>query len=135
MEVVLDKNMNILVVDDFSTMRRIIKNLLRDLGFTKIEEADDGLTALPILQTGRIEFLVTDWNMPGMQGIDLLKEVRADERLKHIPVLMVTAEAKREQIIMAAQAGVNGYVVKPFTAVTLKEKIDKIFQRVDGAKA
>ncbi|WP_206605675.1 chemotaxis response regulator CheY [Pelagibaculum spongiae] len=127
--------MNILVVDDFSTMRRIIKNLLRDLGFTKIEEADDGLTALPILQTGRIEFLVTDWNMPGMQGIDLLKEVRADERLKHIPVLMVTAEAKREQIIMAAQAGVNGYVVKPFTAVTLKEKIDKIFQRVDGAKA
>ncbi|WP_170114600.1 chemotaxis response regulator CheY [Pelagibaculum spongiae] len=131
----MDKNMNILVVDDFSTMRRIIKNLLRDLGFTKIEEADDGLTALPILQTGRIEFLVTDWNMPGMQGIDLLKEVRADERLKHIPVLMVTAEAKREQIIMAAQAGVNGYVVKPFTAVTLKEKIDKIFQRVDGAKA
>src|SRR5210317_2056440 len=111
-------------------MRRIIKNLLRDLGFTNVEEADDGKTALPILKTGRVDFLVTDWNMPGMTGIDLVKTVRADENLSHIPILMVTAEAKREQIIAAAQAGVNGYVVKPFTAATLKEKIEKIFERL-----
>jgi len=124
--------MKILVVDDFSTMRRIIKNLLRDLGFTNTAEADDGLTALPILQSGGIDFLVTDWNMPGMQGIDLLKAVRADEKLKTLPVLMVTAESKREQIVEAAQAGVNGYVVKPFTAGTLEEKISKIFERIDG---
>ncbi|MFK5984491.1 MAG: chemotaxis response regulator CheY [Pseudomonadota bacterium] len=122
--------MKILVVDDFSTMRRIIKNLLRDLGFTNTLEADDGLTALPILKAGGIDFLVTDWNMPGMQGIDLLKTVRADEKLSKMPVLMVTAEQKREQIIEAAQAGVNGYIVKPFTAATLKEKIDKIFERM-----
>ncbi len=122
--------MKILVVDDFSTMRRIIKNLLRDLGFTNTQEADDGLTALPMLQNGNSDFVVTDWNMPGMQGIDLLKAIRADEKLKNIPVLMVTAESKREQIIEAAQAGVNGYVVKPFTAVTLEEKINKIFERV-----
>jgi|TARA_R100001509_G_C4873519_1_gene217675 two-component system chemotaxis response regulator CheY len=126
----LDKNMKILVVDDFSTMRRIIKNLLRDLGFTNIQEADDGNTALPMLQNGDFDFVVTDWNMPGMQGIDLLKEIRKDDNLAHLPVLMVTAEAKREQIIMAAQAGVNGYIVKPFTAVTLKEKLDKIFERI-----
>merc|ERR1712000_804648 len=130
LEVVLDKNMKILVVDDFSTMRRIIKNLLRDLGFTNVDEADDGKTALPILKQERIDFLITDWNMPGMTGIDLVKEVRADPNLAHIPVLMVTAEAKREQIIAAAQAGVNGYVVKPFTAAVLKEKIDKIFERL-----
>ncbi|WP_240776189.1 MULTISPECIES: chemotaxis response regulator CheY [Nitrincola] len=122
--------MKILVVDDFSTMRRIIKNLLRDLGFTNVDEADDGKTALPILQQGRIDFLITDWNMPGMTGIDLLKAVRADPNLSHIPVLMVTAEAKKEQIIAAAQAGVNGYVIKPFTAVVLKEKIEKIFERI-----
>jgi two-component system chemotaxis response regulator CheY len=128
----LDKNMKILIVDDFSTMRRIIKNLLRDLGFTNTEEADDGTTALPMLQNGNYDFLVTDWNMPGMTGIDLLKAVRADDKLKKLPILMVTAEAKREQIIEAAQAGVNGYVVKPFTAQALKEKIDKIFERVDA---
>ena len=122
--------MKILIVDDFSTMRRIIKNLLRDLGFNNTQEADDGSTALPMLQKGDFDFVVTDWNMPGMQGIDLLKAIRADEHLKHIPVLMVTAEAKREQIIAAAQAGVNGYVVKPFTAATLKEKLDKIFERL-----
>lgn len=133
-EVALDKNMKILIVDDFSTMRRIIKNLLRDLGFTNTVEADDGTTALPILQTGTIDFLVTDWNMPGMTGIELLRSVRADEKLKTIPVLMVTAEAKRDQIIAAAQAGVNGYVVKPFTAVALKEKIEKIFERIDAGK-
>jgi two-component system chemotaxis response regulator CheY len=128
----LDKNMKILIVDDFSTMRRIVKNLLRDLGFTNTAEADDGQTALPMLQTGDFDFLVTDWNMPGMQGIDLLKAVRADPNLKDLPVLMVTAEAKREQIVEAAQAGVNGYIVKPFTAGTLKEKIEKIFERIEG---
>lgn len=130
LEVELDKNMKILIVDDFSTMRRIIKNLLRDLGFTNTVEADDGTTALPILNLGHIDFLVTDWNMPGMTGIELLRHVRADEKLKHLPVLMVTAEAKREQIIEAAQAGVNGYVVKPFTAIALKDKIEKIFERI-----
>lgn len=124
--------MKILVVDDFSTMRRIVKNLLRDLGFSNTHEADDGTTAWPMLQNGDFDFVVTDWNMPGMSGIDLLKKIRADERLKSVPVLMVTAEAKRDQIIAAAQAGVNGYVVKPFTAAALKEKIDKIFERVDG---
>jgi len=124
--------MTILIVDDFSTMRRIIKNLLRDLGFTNTLEADDGLTALPILKAGGVDFLVTDWNMPGMQGIDLLKTVRADEALSSLPVLMVTAETKREQIIEAAQAGVNGYIVKPFTAATLKQKIDKIFERINA---
>lgn len=122
--------MKILIVDDFSTMRRIIKNLLRDLGFNNTQEADDGLTALPMLQGGSFDFLVSDWNMPGMTGIDLLKAVRADEKLASLPVLLVTAESKREQIIVAAQAGVNGYVVKPFTATTLEEKISKIFERV-----
>ena len=124
--------MKILIVDDFSTMRRIIKNLLRDLGFTNTEEADDGSTALPMLQSGNFDFLVTDWNMPQMTGIDLLRAVRADDRLKHLPVLMVTAEAKRDQIIEAAHAGVNGYVVKPFTAHALQDKIEKIFERVNG---
>lgn len=127
---VLNKNMKILVVDDFSTMRRIIKNLLKDLGFANIQEADDGSTALPMLQQGDFDFVVTDWNMPGMQGIDLLRAIRADANLKHIPVLMVTAEAKKEQIVAAAQAGVNGYVIKPFTAATLKEKLAKIFERL-----
>ncbi|GHF80725.1 chemotaxis response regulator CheY [Thalassotalea marina] len=126
----MDKNMKVLVVDDFSTMRRIVKNLLRDLGFTNIQEADDGSTALPMLKEGDFDFVVTDWNMPGMQGIDLLKAIRADAKLQHIPVLMVTAEAKKEQIVMAAQAGVNGYIVKPFTAATLKTKLDKIFERL-----
>jgi len=128
----MDKNMNILVVDDFSTMRRIVKNLLAEIGFNNIVEADDGKTALPILESGGIDFLVTDWNMPGMPGIDLLKAVRADPKLASLPVLMVTAEAKREQIMEAAQAGVNGYVVKPFTADTLKEKVDKVFERLEG---
>ena len=124
--------MKILVVDDFSTMRRIVKNLLGDLGFKNLEEADDGNTALPKLQSGNFDFLVTDWNMPGMTGIELLKHVRADAKLASLPVLMVTAESKREQIIEAAQAGVNGYVVKPFTAGTLEEKISKIFERIDA---
>jgi two-component system chemotaxis response regulator CheY len=127
--------MKILVVDDFSTMRRIIKNLLRELGFNmnNIAEADDGQTALPKLQTGNFDFLITDWNMPGMTGIDLLKTVRADPKLGKLPVLMVTAEAKREQIVEAAQAGVNGYIIKPFTAATLKEKLDKIFERIEAS--
>ncbi len=124
--------MKILVVDDFSTMRRIIKNLLRDLGFTNTVEADDGTTALPILRAGTIDFLITDWNMPGMTGIELLRAVRADNKLKSMPILMVTAEAKRDQIIAAAQAGVNGYVTKPFTAVALRDKIEKIFERIDA---
>lgn len=126
----VNKDMKILIVDDFSTMRRIIKNLLRDLGFNNTEEADDGTTALPKLKNGGFDFLVTDWNMPGMQGIDLLKAVRGDADLADLPVLMVTAESKREQIVAAAEAGVNGYIVKPFTAQTLKEKIDKIFERL-----
>ncbi|HEC28908.1 MAG TPA: chemotaxis protein CheY [Gammaproteobacteria bacterium] len=129
----MDTNMKILVVDDFSTMRRIIKNLLRDLGFNNTAEADDGKTALPMLQAGGYDFLVTDWNMPGMTGIELLKAVRADKDLASMPVLMVTAEQKRDQIVEAAQAGVNGYIVKPFTAGTLKEKLDKIFERLESA--
>ncbi len=129
----LDKEMKILIVDDFSTMRRIIKNLLRDLGFNNTQEADDGKTGLPMLQGGTYDFLVTDWNMPGMSGIDLLKAVRVDDNLKSLPVLMVTAESKRDQIVEAAQAGVNGYIVKPFTATTLKEKIEKIFERLENS--
>lgn len=129
----MNKDMKILVVDDFSTMRRIIKNLLRDLGFTNTMEADDGTSALPMLQNGDYDFLVTDWNMPGMPGIDLLKAIREDAKLSTLPILMVTAESKREQIIEAAQAGVNGYIVKPFTAQTLKEKIEKIFERLEAA--
>jgi two-component system chemotaxis response regulator CheY len=115
-----------LVVDDFSTMRRIVKNLLQELGYSDITEADDGNTALPLLKGGNFDILITDWNMPGMAGLDLLRAVRADARLAKLPVLMLTAEAKREQIVEAAQAGVSGYVIKPFTAVTLKEKLDKI---------
>lgn len=122
----MSKELNFLVVDDFSTMRRIIKNLLNDLGYQNVSEADDGKTALPILQQGGIDFLITDWNMPGMAGLDLLKAVRADAKLAKLPVLMLTAEAKREQIVEAAAAGVNGYVIKPFTAETLKEKLQKI---------
>jgi len=132
MEAALNKNMKILIVDDLSTMRRIIKNLLRDLGYTNTHEADDGSSALPVLKGSDFDFLITDWNMPGMTGIELLKAVRADDKLRTLPVLMVTAEAKREQIIEAAQAGVNGYVVKPFTAQALKEKIEKIFERVEA---
>ncbi|MEQ6886915.1 chemotaxis response regulator CheY [Salicola sp. Rm-C-2C1-2] len=127
----MDKNMKILVVDDFSTMRRIVRNLLRDLGFNNIEEADDGNSALPMLRNGKFDFLITDWNMPGMSGMELLQAIRADENLKNLPILMVTAEAKRDQIVAAAQAGVNGYVVKPFTAAVLKDKIEKIFERIE----
>ena len=121
--------MRILIVDDFSTMRRIIRNLLGELGFENVEEADDGATAMPLLDSQEFDLLVLDWNMPGVPGIDVLKWVRAHERLSALPILMVTAEAKREQIVEAAQAGVSGYVVKPFTAETLKSKLERIFQR------
>ncbi|AHF01561.1 chemotaxis protein CheY [Thiomicrospira aerophila AL3] len=122
--------MKILVVDDFSTMRRIVKNLLKELGFNDFDEADDGATAWPMVQTGKYDFIVSDWNMPKMTGIELLRRVRADQQLKDTPFLLITAEAKRSQILEAAQAGVDGYIVKPFTATTLNEKIEKIFERV-----
>ncbi len=123
-----------LVVDDFSTMRRIVKNLLQELGYPNVQEADDGATALPMLKAGSFDFLITDWNMPQLPGLALLKAVRADPRLQKLPVLMVTAEAKREQIVEAAQAGVNGYVIKPFTAQVLGEKLNKILQTLPAAK-
>ncbi|WP_394700561.1 chemotaxis response regulator CheY [Thiomicrorhabdus sp.] len=126
----INRDMNILVVDDFSTMRRIVKNLLKELGFNNLDEADDGETAWPMIQTGKYDFIVSDWNMPKMTGIDLLKHVRADQNLKDLPFLLITAEAKRSQILEAAQAGVDGYIVKPFTAATLNEKIQKIFERM-----
>ncbi len=125
-----DTNMKFLVVDDFSTMRRIVRNLLKELGFQNVDEAEDGIAALSKLRGTPFDFVVSDWNMPNMTGIDLLKEIRADANLKHLPVLMVTAEAKKENIVSAAQAGANGYIVKPFTAATLEEKLNKIFQNV-----
>ena len=119
-----------LVVDDFSTMRRIVRNLLKELGFVHVQEAEDGVEALKKLRSEVFDFVVTDWNMPNMSGIDLIRAIRSDARLKGLPVLMVTAEAKRENIIEAAQAGASGYVVKPFTAATLDEKLKKIFQNI-----
>ena len=130
----VDKNIRILIVDDFSTMRRIVRNLLREIGFGNFDEAEDGVQALQKLQGSPFDFVVSDWNMPNMQGIDLLRAIRADAQLRHIPVLMVTAEAKRENILEAAQAGVNGYIVKPFTAETLREKLDAIFRRLQAAQ-
>ena len=122
-----DQNMKILTVDDFSTMRRIIRNMLRQLGYTNIVEAEDGAEALSLLQREKVDFVISDWNMPNMSGLDLLKAIRADEHLKPLPVLLVTAEALKENVVEAVKAGVNNYVVKPFTAETLKEKIDAIF--------
>jgi len=122
-----DQNMKILVVDDFSTMRRIVRNILKQLGYSNVIEADDGSTALDTLKKERIDFIVSDWNMPKMTGLELLKLVRGDDSLKSIPFLMVTAEAKKENITDALQNGVSNYIVKPFTAETLKEKIEKIF--------
>jgi two-component system, chemotaxis family, chemotaxis protein CheY len=122
-----DQNMRFLVVDDFSTMRRIVRNLLKELGFSNVDEAEDGQVALHKLKNSQFDFVVTDWNMPNMTGIELLKAVRADPQLKHLPVLMVTAEAKKENIIEAATAGASGYIVKPFTAATLDEKLKKVF--------
>jgi two-component system, chemotaxis family, chemotaxis protein CheY len=119
-----------LVVDDFSTMRRIVRNLLKELGFNNAEEAEDGVVALAKLREGKYDVVVSDWNMPNMDGLTLLQSIRADGALKHLPVLMVTAEAKKENIIAAAQAGASGYVVKPFTAATLQEKLNKIFEKM-----
>lgn len=124
-----DTKMKILTVDDFSTMRRIIKNLLRQLGYTNIVEAEDGMSALAQLSQGKVDLVISDWNMPNMDGLELLKAIRGDENLKDIPVLMVTAEAVEEKVVDALKAGVNNYIVKPFTAETLKEKIDKIFTK------
>ena len=119
--------MRILVVDDFATMRRIISNVLRQLGYENIVEAEDGVKALKVLESEKIDFVITDWNMPEMSGLDLLKAIRANSDKEEMPVLMVTAEALQENIVMAAQAGVNNYIVKPFDAKTLSEKIDKVF--------
>ncbi|MGO4331922.1 chemotaxis response regulator CheY [Cupriavidus sp. 2TAF22] len=126
----MDKNMKILVVDDFPTMRRIIRNLLKELGFANVEEAEDGAAGLEKVKDGSFQFVVSDWNMPNMDGLSMLQAIRAEAALAKLPVLMVTAEAKKENIIAAAQAGANGYVVKPFTAATLDEKITKIFEKL-----
>lgn len=120
-------DMKILIVDDFATMRRIIKNILKQLGYNNVDEADDGTTALTKLKSGSFDFVITDWNMPNMSGLDLVKAIRGDEALKQLPILMVTAEAMKENIIQAVKAGVNNYIVKPFTADVMKEKIDKVF--------
>ena len=127
-----DKNMRFLVVDDFSTMRRIVRNLLKELGFSNVDEAEDGAVAFQKLKAGGFDFVVSDWNMPNMDGLTMLQQIRADADLKGLPVLMVTAEAKKENIIAAAQAGASGYVVKPFTAATLDEKLSKIFQNLEA---
>ena len=128
-----DPKMKFLVVDDFSTMRRIVRNLLKELGFTNVDEAEDGAIALQKLQSGGFEFVVTDWNMPNMDGLTLLQSIRATPNLKHLPVMMITAEAKKENIIAAAQSGASGYIVKPFTAGTLSEKLNKIFDKMGQA--
>ena len=131
----MDKGIRILIVDDFSTMRRIVRNLLKELGFTNVDEAEDGVVALGKLKSEKFDFVVSDWNMPNMTGIDLLRQVRGDASLRHLPLLMITAEAKKENIIEAAQAGASGYIVKPFTAATLDEKLNKIFQSMQKAGA
>jgi two-component system chemotaxis response regulator CheY len=130
-----DPKMKFLVVDDFSTMRRIVRNLLKELGFTNVDEAEDGVIALQKLKSGDFDFVVSDWNMPNMTGIELLRAIRADAALKHLPLLMITAEAKKENIIEAAQAGASGYIVKPFTAGTLSEKLTKIFEKMNQKAA
>jgi two-component system chemotaxis response regulator CheY len=123
-------SLKFLVVDDFSTMRRIVRNLMKELGFTNVEEAEDGAIALEKLRNNKFDFVVSDWNMPNMDGLTLLQSVRADPHLKGLPFLMITAEAKKENIIAAAQAGASGYIVKPFTAATLQEKMEKIFDKM-----
>ncbi len=127
--------MKFLVVDDFSTMRRIVRNLLKELGFVNVDEAEDGVVALQKLTSAPFDFVVTDWNMPNMDGLTLLQTIRSNPQLKHLPVLMITAEAKKENIIAAAQAGASGYIVKPFTAATLSEKLSKIFEKMDTKAA
>jgi len=130
-----DPKTKFLIVDDFSTMRRIVRNLLKELGYTNADEAEDGVVALQKLESMPTEynFVVSDWNMPNMDGLTLLQKVRSSPQLKHLPVLMITAEAKKENIIAAAQAGASGYIVKPFTAATLAEKLDKIFEKMKAA--
>jgi two-component system, chemotaxis family, chemotaxis protein CheY len=128
----MDRKMKILVVDDFSTMRRIVKNLLKQIGFENIDEAEDGQHALSRLKNDKYQFVVSDWNMPNMTGIELLKNVRSDPGLKALPFLMVTAEAEKEKVVEAIKAGVNNYIIKPFTAEILKEKMDKIFERLNA---
>ena len=123
----MDMNMKVLIVDDFATMRRILKNVLRQVGFTNIIEADDGKTALKELKKEKIDLILCDWNMPEMAGIDLLRHVRSDDHLKDVPFVMVTAEAQKENILEAVKAGVSNYVVKPFTAETINEKLQKVF--------
>ncbi|WP_410015413.1 chemotaxis response regulator CheY [Sodalis sp. C49] len=125
-----DKELRFLVVDDFATMRRIVRNLLKELGFNNVDEAEDGVDALTKLRANKIDFVISDWNMPNMDGLALLQNIRADGAMAALPVLMVTAEAKKENIIAAAQAGASGYVVKPFTAATLEEKLNKIFEKL-----
>lgn len=125
-----DKNLKFLVVDDFSTMRRIVRNLLKELGFANVDEAEDGVAALAKLRNSQFDFVISDWNMPNMTGIDLLINIRGDANLKSLPVLMITAEAKKENIVAAAQAGASGYIVKPFTAAVLEEKLNKIFEKL-----
>jgi two-component system chemotaxis response regulator CheY len=126
----MDKSMKILVVDDFPTMRRIVRNLLKELGYANVDEAEDGVAGLAKLRSGSFDFVISDWNMPNLDGLEMLKQIRGDTALAHLPVLMVTAEAKKENIIAAAQAGANGYVVKPFTAGTLDEKLTKIVDKM-----
>ena len=126
----VNKNIKILVVDDFPTMRRIIRNLLKELEFVNVDEAEDGAVGLEKLRGGNYGLVVSDWNMPNMDGLAMLQAIRADPITAKLPVLMVTAEAKKENIIAAAQSGANGYVVKPFTAITLEEKITKIFEKI-----
>ncbi|MGE4337523.1 MAG: chemotaxis response regulator CheY [Pigmentiphaga sp.] len=125
-----NKSTKFLVVDDFPTMRRIVRNLLKELGFENVDEAEDGQMALDKLRNGGFDFIVSDWNMPNLDGLAMLKAIRADPALSSLPVLMVTAEAKKENIVAAAQAGASGYVVKPFTAATLEEKLNKIFEKL-----
>ena len=129
----MDKNMKILVVDDFPTMRRIVRNLLKELGFSNVDEAEDGAAGIARLRGGGFEFVISDWNMPNLDGLEMLKQIRGDAALAHLPVLMVTAESKKENIIAAAQAGASGYVVKPFTAATLDEKLQKILEKMAKA--
>ena len=126
----MNTNMPILIVDDFSTMRRIVRNLLKEIGFSNVDEAEDGQVALNKLRAGSFEFVVSDLNMPNMNGFELLRNIRADEKLKSLPVLLVTAEAKKEDIVTAAQIGASGYIVKPFTKATLEEKFTKILAKM-----
>ena len=128
----MSTDMKFLIVDDFSTMRRIVRNLLKEIGYTNADEAEDGQAALAKLKNGNFEFVVSDINMPNKNGFELLTQIKSDAALKHLPVLMVTAEAKKEDIVTAAQAGASGYIVKPFTKATLEEKVNKIIEKMKG---